>query len=501
MIFINQHEIRLDESEGLLPWTDYDRVVRLAMDFIRRCPVEPRSGLPWYLVYSCFWTDPLRPTMWPDNPAGKFAMAVETLARYQAYSGETWMTDVVHQMLDRLAAHQTPSDFDWPGMPYASAEPALGEYRGARADGYEVIEPDKAAQAALGNLRFHQVTGEAPYLERALQCARTLAAKRRTGDADHSPWPFRVNARTGEVVEEYTAHVIAAVRLFEELVALGADEDGLLARAGAETLAWLRRFPLANNVWKGYFEDIRLDPENRNRDQYSALETARYLLASVGRSEQDVAQAEAIIEWVEDTLAAEPFFKALAIHEQLFCYHVMGSHTARYASLCAALHACTGQAVWRERAVRSLNWATYMATDSGIVLMGVDRPDYYNQCWFTDSYFDYVPHFLDAMCSIPALAPADQDHLLGTTSVVQHIDYQPLQVSYRTIHPRGEETLRLSFVPREVICDGRRLAARGQDGQGAAPGWAFDPDERVLRVRRAGHAVVIHGEPVAEDQA
>ena len=79
MIYINEHEVRLDDQKGLLPWVDYDRVVWLAMDFIRRCPVEPRSGLPWYLVYSCFWTDPLRPADWPDNPAGKFAMAAETL--------------------------------------------------------------------------------------------------------------------------------------------------------------------------------------------------------------------------------------------------------------------------------------------------------------------------------------------------------------------------------------------------------------------------------------
>ena len=84
MIYINGHHIRLDEHEGLLPWKDYDHVVWLAMDFIRHCPVEPRSGLPWYLVYSCFWTDPLRPTLWPDNPAGKFAMAVDTLVRYYA---------------------------------------------------------------------------------------------------------------------------------------------------------------------------------------------------------------------------------------------------------------------------------------------------------------------------------------------------------------------------------------------------------------------------------
>jgi len=46
MIFINEHEIRLDSKERLEPWTSYDRVVRLAMDFIKHCPVDPNNGLP-----------------------------------------------------------------------------------------------------------------------------------------------------------------------------------------------------------------------------------------------------------------------------------------------------------------------------------------------------------------------------------------------------------------------------------------------------------------------
>jgi hypothetical protein len=85
MIYINAHEVVLDKQERLESWTSYDRVVRRAMDFIGDCPVDPTNGLPWYLQYSCFWTDPLRPAVWPDNPAGKFAWAVTTLLKYYPY--------------------------------------------------------------------------------------------------------------------------------------------------------------------------------------------------------------------------------------------------------------------------------------------------------------------------------------------------------------------------------------------------------------------------------
>lgn len=77
MIFINNHEIVLDEQERLELWASYDRVISLAMNFIKHCPRDPRNNLPWYLQYSYFWIDPLRPTVLPDNPAGKFAWAVK----------------------------------------------------------------------------------------------------------------------------------------------------------------------------------------------------------------------------------------------------------------------------------------------------------------------------------------------------------------------------------------------------------------------------------------
>ncbi len=103
----------------------------------------------------------------------------------------------------------------------------------------------------------------------------------------------------------------------------------------------------------------------------------------------------------------------------------MGSHTARFASVAARFAERTGDPTYRELARRSFNWASYMANEDGTVTVGVDRPDYYNQCWFTDGYFDYVPHFIDGLAAMPELADAATDHMLSSTSVVQEISYQP----------------------------------------------------------------------------
>jgi hypothetical protein len=159
----------------------------------------------------------------------------------------------------------------------------------------------------------------------------------------------------------------------------------------------------------------------------------------------------------------------------------MGSHTARYASLCAQWAQISGDEGYRERAIRALNWAGYMAEEDGTVTVGVDRPDYYNQCWFTDGYFDYVPHFIDSMAAIPSLAPADADHLLSSTTVIKRIEYLPGSVSYQTFHPAGSQTLRLSFVPIRVMDGKTPLAQFSQLGD--KPGWCFDPQTGVLQVQ------------------
>jgi hypothetical protein len=490
VIKINDREICLDETEGLLAWTDFDHIVWLAMDFIRRCPVEARTGLPWYLTYSCFWTDPLRPTDWPDNPAGKFAMAVETLIRYYAYSGETWFHESVRAMLDQLITYHTPEHFAWPGVPYASAEPGFGVYFGARADGHFVTEPDKIAQAALGYLNFFKLTGEARYLQHAKHCARVLARMCQAGDELKSPWPFRVDVRDNSPIETYSSHVIPAVRLFDALLKMGLKGSDAIVDARELVWKWLMEFPMKNGIWKGYFEDIRLDPENKNRDQYSPMETARYLLDHPERDPDWQEHVRDLLFWVQEHLGSEAFFRSIPIHEQSYCFHVMGSHTARFASICALFAEKANVPEYADLARRCFNWASYMTTDEGYVHVGIDRPDYYNQCWFTDGYFDYVPHFIDGMAAIPDLAPDSTDHLFRSSSIVTSISYKPLHVRYETFDANAQEMLKLTFRPARVISGELSLQEVGEND---GVGWHWEEASRLLRVHHDDNVVDVMG--------
>ena len=490
MIFINHHEIVCDQQERLEPWTTYDQIIRSAMNFIKDCPIDPANGLPWYLQYSCFWTDPLRPTIWPDNPAGKFAWAVTTLLKYYPYSGEAIYIEIVRTMLDRLLEYIVPEGNDWAGAPYASAKPGTGVYYGDRADGEYATEPDKVAQVGRALVDFYEISGEEKYLAASQRCADVLLAHLRPGDCDHSPVPFRVNVCSGSVIEEYSAHMISLVNLFDELTRLGIKGYN---EASGQVLQWILDYPLQNNIWKGYFEDIRLDPTNDNRDQLTALETARYLLRVRPSQVNWQKVVPALIEWVKENLAAAPFFGADSIHEQKYCYFVMGSHTARYASLCAQWAEISGDAEYAERAKRSLNWASYMAAEDGTVTVGIDKPDYYNQCWFTDGYFDYVPHFIDCMAALPKMAPTKKDHLLSSTTVIKKIEYQPGCIRYTPFDLCGQQKLRICFTP-QVVTSGGVVLPRLQEPCNQAEGWYFESKGNVLRIfHHLGEVEILEG--------
>ena len=140
-----------------------------------------------------------------------------------------------------------------------------------------MIEPDKIGELGYSLLRLYEVTGITRYRDAAAVMGEVLAAQVRTGNATQSPWPFRVYAETGVVREQYCAHVIAPIALFDELIRLGI---GTAAVPAARQIAWnwLMTYPMQNDNWSNYFEDVEIRATATNMTQMNAMMTARYLL-------------------------------------------------------------------------------------------------------------------------------------------------------------------------------------------------------------------------------
>jgi hypothetical protein len=89
---------------------------------------------------------------------------------------------------------------------------------------------------------------------------------------------------------------------------------------------------------------------------------------------------------------------------------------------------------------------------------------------------------MDAFWAVPEWAPADESHLVGSSSVVTKISYGRGSVTYSTFDPQSTDVLRLDFVPDSVTADGRPLA-RTKTLPDTRSGFTFDDATRVLRIR------------------
>ena len=366
--------------------------------------------------------------------------------------------------------------------PYSSSDAGHLDYRGGtdtiycdqenhtpcgRGDGVGYLEPDKVGELGCAYLQFYEFTLEKKYLQAALHCADALAAHVRPGDQSHSPWPFRVDARTGtRIREEYTANTIGPIRLFDELLRLKRGRQKSYARARDMAWRWLMTYPVQNQVWTQYFEDVLIYADYRtNRNQYSALETARYLLQHPEKDPRALLHARRILDWVAGFFATDSVtmaglhekglqWGAEVLSEQVNDMDKMSSHTARYASVRALCYEVTGDLDSKERAFRSFNWATYASREDGLVRASIDEATGY---WFSDGYGDNMRHFQRGMASVPEWASPKESHLLGSTSVVRAIHYGDHKMDYLTFDSASHEVLRLRETPTVVRAGGKIL--------------------------------------------
>lgn len=481
---LGYHTVRTDSSGRIAPWYGdgpaqaYDHVIRLVWGFwrdMRRCP----NGVPYYLQHQ-IWT----PAGDHANGLGgdQIAMALSSWNLLYGYLGDPAIRQNMVQMADYYLDHGlSPPDALWANLPYPyNMDVHSGRYDGDMRAGKGSLQPDKAASFGAELVGLYKMTGDANYLDAAGRIADTLTARVRPGDADNSPWPFRVHAVTGEVhrdqkegrvyLASYTANWTGALRLFDDLAALRperADDYGRARRLAAD---WLRRFPMRTNKWGPFFEDVFTRDDSDT--EINADTMAAYVLEHPAEFPDGRERARAILAWSDATFANRDFRRwgVEPIAEQTV-YRVPGnSHTARHAAAELLLCERTGDWSAKDAAIRRLNWATYM--------VDADGKNRYpqNDIWLTDGYGDYVRHYLRAMAAAPELAPDDQNHLLRTSSVVREIRYGPGRITYTKFDARSEERFKLG-------------AWRPAAVQGGTMTW--DATTKVLTVHATERAVTI----------
>lgn len=488
--------VNLDPQGKLLPWpmpqdTGYSYSSYVLDQWTILWDQYNRQRLPYY--YCCFDFDRTTFELEPDphwvNSTGYLrAMMEGFIERLYPYTGDPRTLTFLRSLVDYELDHGlTPKDYAWPEVPYASANPGAERYSGWSQLGEDYIEPHVVGEDGYGYLRLYEMTGDTRYLRAAIRCAEALVRNYADGDDKRSPWPVRCYARDGKApggpMGPYSANVIEPIMLFDELIRLNQGDVTSYKRVRDAAWDWFKKYPLANNVWVGYFEDTVASMDNMN--QVIPLEFARYVLLHPDKDPEWRNHARKLIEWVKTT----PKWPKYDVHGAIvtteqgngihYCCNepnqCCDSHTSRLAAVEALYYAKTGEVEYRDTAFRSYNWVSYFQGLSA----GAHSP-FAAQWWFTDQYSDGPRRMMDAFWAVPEWAPADESHLLGSSSVVTAMNYRKGGVTYSTFDPESIDVLRLDFVPQFVMGDGKPLTRRKDLDQ---PGYVFDDKSRVLRLR------------------
>ena len=501
--------VALDAQHKLLPWpmpddTGYSYAGYFLSQWTILWDQYHRQRL--YYFYCCFDFDRSTFELFPDqhwaNSTGYLrAMMEGFVERLYPYTGDPRTLKLLEALVDYELEHGlTPEGYVWPRVPYPSANPGDRRYTGWSEHGEDFVEPHVVGADGYGYLRLYEMTGNTKYLRAAIRCADALVRNFKPGDERNSPWPYRCFARDGSLeggkgMFPYSANVIEPIMLFDELIGLDQGDVASYQRVRAGAWTWLVSYPLQNNVWVGYFEDVRASMGNMN--QVIPLEFARYVLLHPEKDPQWREHASRLMEWVKTT----PKWPKYIVHgatvttEQgngkQYCCNLPNqccdSHSARLAAVEALYYAKTGDPAYKEAAYRTYNWVTYFQG-----LARAAHAPFSTQWWFTDEFSDGPRRMMDAFWAVPEWAPADESHLVGGLSAVTKISYGAGRVTYSTFDAESTDVLRLDFSPDTVTSGGKPLERR-QDL--AAEGFTFDAATRVLRIRhRSSRDIDIQGQ-------
>ena len=477
---IGYHPAHLDHAGRILPWyadepgVAYDHIVNLLWFYWHHVPAywdqevgQPALGaidLPKYMLFRTLET--------PKIGGDQFAMMLSSLSLYYQYSGDSAVIQNMIYQADAYLDHGLSSpNAAWPSLPFPANTERKLQYDGDVVLGKGITQPDKAASFGAELVTLYKMTGNHRYLNAALKIADVLAAKIAAGDETHSPLPFKVVADTGEVKSAYTTNWTAALRLFQSLQELRAGEIESYKKGFATLLAWLEKYPIRNNRWGPFFEDI----PGWSDTEINAGTMAWYLMENKSWHPDWKPHVRQIQDWVVATLGNHSLDRlgVMTINEQT-AYKVPGqSHSSRHASIELKYAAETGDNTNKAMAIRQLNWTTYAVDDDG--KNKYPDPKTY-EIWWTDGYGDYVRHLLRAMAAAPELAPAGQNHLLSTSSTIQDIHYGPQEIEYRKFAARSSELFKIG-------------AASPVSVEGGSMSW--NSESRELRVESSRATVEI----------
>jgi hypothetical protein len=243
--------------------------------------------------------------------------------------------------------------------------------------------------------------------------------------------------------------------------------------------------PVKTNNWQGFYGDIATGAESY--DQWTALDTAMYLLERRHEDKSFAQTALNLVQWVEDKLVVRDGFHpgVPAILEQTSYPVILTIHTNRLAEVYARLWGALEDQKYKDLAEQIGNSITWLMMSDGKMRAGL----WYHAWGTATSGIIFNGQFMRIMAEIPDTAPQDEDHFLHHNRYVRDVAYLPDRIVLQT-WAAGEAWLTLRAVPQSIRDESGQLS-RVNKTTDADAGWSYDPTHHRLRIRHRGTKVEI----------
>ncbi len=404
---IGFHDAVYDAGGKLLPWTAWDDALQREMQWYLKCPVN-EHGYPVF-VYATFMDGNYEVPRMDTIPCTQNGLGILSYLKYWEYTGKqdprliAWAKTMGDYLVkETLTPNRGPYARFTRSTGYCMDFPLFRAAQGDVRYGKNVIEPDKGGIAGYALLRLYEATGERRYLKQALRNAKALAKNMRPGDAARAPWPFRVDAVTGEHWGDRNANMIFILRLFDALL-----EHGYGKYQGPRDALWhwMKTYQISSPeepercLWVSFFEDYDLD---NNRNSWAPLETARYLIERKEKLDPDWKQnAERLIQFSLKYFSSPRPGGVVLIGEQDDDKDPWGGACAKLGGVAALFYAAGGGDAYKDLAYRNLNWMTYYIDNDGCPCQKAQDARLRRGGWQEDCHTDVVHNFVDALVAVP----------------------------------------------------------------------------------------------------
>jgi hypothetical protein len=403
---IASHEAKFDASGHLLPWTSWTVALDREMHFYQESATD--RGYPRFVTETFLqgdWTPD--PNRHDTIPATQNGMGIVSYLKYYEWRGkrDAAYLRTAESMADYLLRETlTPETGKYPRFPHSTGvrgQFPLAAEAGTQSDKPYEIEPDKAGIVGYALVLLFNADGKVDYRDQALHIARVLAANQRTGDVSHSPWPFRVDYRTGKARGDVSGNMTYILRLYDALLAHGYREFAAPRRA---LWKWIETYQIPSATGDGalfaqFFED---HDSPSNRTAWAPLNLTRYLLEKRADIDSNwLAHSGALIDFVRRNFTHQEFGITVC-HEQDEDKEAWGGVNSTYGAVLALYAKAIGSASLAAQAHDALDFTLFSIDDEG-------RPrDLFKHSfpggWQEDAHTDVIHNFVDALRAFPEWA-------------------------------------------------------------------------------------------------